>query len=148
VPDFKPHSCSRRRAEALEQYQRILALAPDDAHTWIEMATAHSSLGNFNAAVQAYDHAFQLEPDWIAIDNINREYGAALIGNGQEQKAIAVFSASLEKADRRAGDGIFRHLESHHRQTHSFRRHPIPDLILHNSCRRFCKTVLPPNGTD
>jgi DNA-binding winged helix-turn-helix (wHTH) protein/tetratricopeptide (TPR) repeat protein len=92
-----------RQAEALEQYQRILALAPDDAHTWIEMATAHSSLGNFTAAVQAYDHAFQLEPDWIAIDNINREYGAALIGNGQEQKAIAVFTASLEKTGRRAG---------------------------------------------
>jgi DNA-binding winged helix-turn-helix (wHTH) protein/tetratricopeptide (TPR) repeat protein len=92
-----------RQAEAIEQHKRILALAPDDFHTWIEMATAYSTLGNFSAAVQAYDHAFQLEPDRIDIGNINREYGAALIGNGQEQKAIAVFSASLEKPNRRAG---------------------------------------------
>lgn len=92
-----------RQAEAVEQYHRILSLAPDDSHTWIEMATAYSTLGNFTAAVQAYDHAFQLEPEWIAIGNVNREYGAALIGNGQETKAIAVFSSSLGKPDRRAG---------------------------------------------
>ncbi len=94
-----------RRAEAIEQHKRILAIAPDDAHTWIEMATAYSGLGNSAAAVQAYDHAFQIEPNWLVSGNINREYGMALVGNGEEQKAISVFSDLLEKPDRRS-DGL------------------------------------------
>ena len=94
-----------RRAEAIEQHKRILAIAPDDAHTWIEMATAYSGMGNSAAAVQAYDHAFQIEPSWLVAGNINREYGMALVGNGEEQKAVSVFSDLLEKPDRRA-DGL------------------------------------------
>ncbi|MGA8299008.1 MAG: winged helix-turn-helix domain-containing protein, partial [Terriglobales bacterium] len=94
-----------RRAEAIEQHKRILAIAPDDAHTWIEMVTAYSGLGNSAAAVQAYDHAFQIEPNWLVSGNINREYGMALVGNGEEQKAISVFSDLLEKPDRRS-DGL------------------------------------------
>ena len=92
-------------AEAIEQHKRILAIAPDDAHTWIEMATAYKDLGNFSAAVQAYDRAFQIEPNWLVSGNINREYGIALVGNGEEQKAVSVFSDLLEKPDKRA-DGL------------------------------------------
>jgi serine/threonine protein kinase/tetratricopeptide (TPR) repeat protein len=91
-----------REAEAIEQHKRILAIAPDDAHTWIEMATAYSGLGNFSAAVQAYSHAFQIEPSQWTAGNISREYGMALIGNGEEQKAVAVFSDLLGKPARRA----------------------------------------------
>ncbi len=94
-----------RQTEAIEQHKKILAIAPDDAHTWIEMATAYSSLGNSAAAVQAYVHAFQIEPSWLTSGNINREYGLALVGNGEEQKALSVFSSLLEKPDKRA-DGL------------------------------------------
>jgi DNA-binding winged helix-turn-helix (wHTH) protein/tetratricopeptide (TPR) repeat protein len=89
------------QAEAIEENKRILAIAPDDAHTWIEMATAYSVLENYSAAVQAYAHAFQIAPDWLTAGSINREYGHALVGNGEEQKAVAVFSDLLEKPDRR-----------------------------------------------
>jgi tetratricopeptide (TPR) repeat protein len=92
-------------AEAIEQHKRILAIAPDDAHTWIEMATAYKSLGNFSAAVQAYSHAFQIEPNWLTAGNINREYGEALVGDGEEQKAVSVFSDLLEKSGSRP-DGL------------------------------------------
>jgi DNA-binding winged helix-turn-helix (wHTH) protein/tetratricopeptide (TPR) repeat protein len=94
-----------RQAEAIEQHKRILAIAPDDARIWIEMATAYKSLENFSAAVQAYSHAFQIEPNWLTAGNINREYGEALVGNGEEQKAVSVFSDLLEKPDRRE-DGL------------------------------------------
>jgi eukaryotic-like serine/threonine-protein kinase len=94
-----------RLPEAIEQHKRILAIAPDDAHTWIEMATAYSALENFSAAVQAYSHAFQIAPDYLTAGNINREYGKALVGNGEEQKAVAVFSDLLEKPDKRE-DGL------------------------------------------
>jgi DNA-binding winged helix-turn-helix (wHTH) protein/tetratricopeptide (TPR) repeat protein len=94
-----------RQAEAIEQHKRILAIAPDDAQTWVEMATANKSLGNFSAAVQAYSHAFQIEPNQLTAGNINREYGEALVGNGEEQKAVSVFSDLLERPDRRE-DGL------------------------------------------
>ena len=94
-----------RPAEAIEQHKRILAIAPDDAHTWIEMATAYSQLGRFSDAVQTYSHAFQIEPNWLIAGNINREYGMALVGNGEEQKAVSVFSDLLEKPGNRA-DGL------------------------------------------
>ena len=93
------------QAEAIEQDKRILAIAPDDGRTWIEMATAYSVLGKYSAAVQAYLRAFQITPDWLTAGNINREYGKALVGNGEEQKAVAVFSDLLEKPDRRE-DGL------------------------------------------
>jgi len=94
-----------RPVEAIEQHKKILAIAPDDAHTWIEMATAYLGLENFSAAVQAYTHAFQIEPTWLVAGNINREYGKALVGNGEEQKAVSVFSDLLEKPEKRA-DGL------------------------------------------
>ncbi len=93
------------QAEAIEQHKRILAIAPDDAHTWIEMATAYVGLENFSAAVQSYSRAFQVEPNWLTAGNINREYGMALVGDGEEQKAVSVFSDLLEKPARRA-DGL------------------------------------------
>src|SRR5580658_8246629 len=92
-------------AEAIEKHKRILAIAPDDDRAWIEMATAYLGLGNFSAAVQAYSHAVQIEPNWLVSGNINREYGMALVGNGEEQKAVAVFSALLGNPARRA-DGL------------------------------------------
>jgi DNA-binding winged helix-turn-helix (wHTH) protein/tetratricopeptide (TPR) repeat protein len=94
-----------RQAEAIEQHKRILAIAPDDVNTWIEMATAYLVLEKYSAAVQAYSHAFQIAPDWLTAGNINREYGKALIGNGEEHKAVAIFSDLLEKPDKRE-DGL------------------------------------------
>lgn len=90
-----------RETDAIEQHKRILALAPDDARTWIEMATAYSMLANFSAAVQAYSQAFQIEPSLLVSGNVNREYGMALVGNGEEQKAVTVFSDLLKRPDKR-----------------------------------------------
>jgi len=94
-----------RQAEAIEQHKRILSIAPDDVNTWIEMATAYSVLEKYSAAVQAYSHAFQIAPDWLTAGSINGEYGKALIGNGEERKAVAIFSDLLEKPDKRE-DGL------------------------------------------
>ncbi|MGB6385718.1 MAG: winged helix-turn-helix domain-containing protein [Terriglobales bacterium] len=94
-----------RTAEAIEQQKRILAIAPDDAGTWIELATANRTLGDFSAAVQTYSRAFQIEPSRLIAGNISREYGMALVGNGEEKKATAVFSDILGTPTRRA-DGL------------------------------------------
>ena len=90
-----------RVLDAMEQHKRILAIAPDDAHTWIEMATANSTLGSFSDAVQEYSQAFRIEPDLLTSGNVNREYGMALVGNGEEQRAVTVFSDLLQNPARR-----------------------------------------------
>ena len=86
--------------EAIEQRKRILAIAPDDGGTWIEMATAYATL-EISRCGPGLSRAFEIAPDWLSAGNINREYGLALVGNGEEQKAIAIFSDLLTKPDKR-----------------------------------------------
>jgi eukaryotic-like serine/threonine-protein kinase len=95
----------RRETEAIEQQERILAIAPDDAGTWVELATANRTLGDFSAAVRAYSRAFQIEPSRLTSGNVNREYGMALVGNGEDQKAVTLFSDLLGTPTRRT-DGL------------------------------------------
>ncbi|HVA93780.1 MAG TPA: tetratricopeptide repeat protein [Candidatus Dormibacteraeota bacterium] len=90
-----------REKEAIAQYQQILRVAPDDATAYVEMATAYDSLGDFQKSLDAYTRAFQLEPQWLTAGNTNREYGFALVEDGQQQKAEQVFTALLAKPETR-----------------------------------------------
>lgn len=90
-----------RAPEAIKQYEQILRVAPNDATTYVEMATAYSDLGDFPNALQAYSRAFGLEPALLTAGDTNREYGAALVDDGQPQKAEQVFSALLAKPETR-----------------------------------------------
>ncbi|MGC1186375.1 MAG: winged helix-turn-helix domain-containing protein [Candidatus Acidiferrales bacterium] len=87
--------------EAIKQYQQVLRVAPDDASTYVELATAYSDLHDFPNALHAYSQAFQLEPELLTAGNTNREYGAALVDAGQPQKAEQVFSALLAEPESR-----------------------------------------------
>ena len=90
-----------RNQEAIEQLQQVLQLAPDYAGAYIGIATANKGLANYPAALQAYAKAFAIEPNWLTAGNINREYGFALVANGEDQKAEQVFTALLAKPDTR-----------------------------------------------
>jgi DNA-binding winged helix-turn-helix (wHTH) protein/tetratricopeptide (TPR) repeat protein len=90
-----------RPADAIEQYKQVLRIVPDFAHAYIGIATAYKRLGNFPAGLQAYSKAFEIEPQWMTAGNINREYGFALVANGEDQKADQVFSALLAKPETR-----------------------------------------------
>ena len=90
-----------RNPEAIDQLKQVLQLAPDYAGAYIGIATANKSLGNYPAALQAYAKAFEIEPQWLTSGNINREYGFALVANGEDQKAEQVFTALLAKSDTR-----------------------------------------------
>lgn len=90
-----------RQKEALEQYQKILKLAPDDAKTYIEIATTHKTLDELQEALSAYEEAFRLDAHLLTAGDIGREYGGVLVQMGQEQKARQIFSDMLEKADTR-----------------------------------------------
>ena len=51
-----------RAAEAIAQYKEIVRVAPDDAKTYVEMATAYRTLNQVPQALQSYAQAFQLDP--------------------------------------------------------------------------------------
>jgi DNA-binding winged helix-turn-helix (wHTH) protein/Tfp pilus assembly protein PilF/TolB-like protein len=84
-----------RQQEAIARYQEILRVAPDDAKTYVEIATANLNLGKFPEALRAYSEAFKLSPQWLTTGNINREYGFTLVENGEDEKAEQTFSALL-----------------------------------------------------
>jgi DNA-binding winged helix-turn-helix (wHTH) protein/tetratricopeptide (TPR) repeat protein len=90
-----------RAADAIEQYKQVLRVAPDFAHAYIGIATAYKELNNFPAALQAYSKAFEIDPQMLTAGNINREYGFALVANGEDQKAEQLFSALLAKPETR-----------------------------------------------
>jgi DNA-binding winged helix-turn-helix (wHTH) protein/Tfp pilus assembly protein PilF len=92
---------NERETEAIEQYRQVLRVAPGFAHAYVGIATAYKSLNNFPAALQAYSKAFEIDPQWLTAGNVNREYGFALVENGEDEKAEQVFTALLAKPETR-----------------------------------------------
>src|SRR5579862_3644239 len=94
-----------RASEAIAQYKEILRVAPDDARTYLEMATAYRTLNDVPQALQAYAQAFQLDPHWLLAGDTSREYGFLLTQNGEDQKAEELFTAMLDQPETRE-DGM------------------------------------------
>jgi eukaryotic-like serine/threonine-protein kinase len=88
-----------RTSNAIEQYNETLRVMPDYAHAYIGIATADKALGNYPQALQAYSKAFEIDPHWLTSGNINREYGFALVANGEGDKAQQVFSALVARPE-------------------------------------------------
>lgn len=86
-------------AEAIEQFQQALRLAPKDASALINIATSYSGLGNSAEALRYYGQAFELEPGWKTAGNLNHEYGFTLVQKGEEAQATKVFELALAKPD-------------------------------------------------
>jgi DNA-binding winged helix-turn-helix (wHTH) protein/tetratricopeptide (TPR) repeat protein len=90
-----------RETDGIEQYNQALRVLPDFAHAYIGIATAYKRLGRYPDALQAYSKAFEIEPQLLTSGNINREYGFALVANGEGDKAQQVFSVLLDKPETR-----------------------------------------------
>ncbi len=90
---------------AVGQYQQMLRMYPSDTRTLVELATADKTLGLFSAAVDAYNRAFQIDPAYLASGDVSREYGCALILNGEEERAAEEFKAELSDPRTRV-DGL------------------------------------------
>lgn len=84
-----------RARESLPIYDQVVRQSPDNAGLYIEIATAHSTLGEWQRSILAYEKAFSLDPGRLAGADINRAYGFTLVRNGQEDKAEQVFTALL-----------------------------------------------------
>jgi DNA-binding winged helix-turn-helix (wHTH) protein/tetratricopeptide (TPR) repeat protein len=90
-----------RADKAIGQYKEMLRAVPGDARTEVEMATAYKTLGRYQEAVGAYLQAFQMDPAYLTSGDVSREYGMALILNGEIPKAEAVFTSLLSNQSTR-----------------------------------------------
>jgi eukaryotic-like serine/threonine-protein kinase len=90
-----------REPEAMAQYKEMIRVAPDDAKTYVEMAAAYRNLNQVPQALSAYGEAFRLDPHWLVAGDTSREYGFLLIQNGEDQKAVQIFTGMLEKPETR-----------------------------------------------
>ncbi|HMD38557.1 MAG TPA: protein kinase [Candidatus Acidoferrum sp.] len=81
--------------EALDQYLELSRLFPNNPGTYIALATAYDTQGNFSEAVRNYENAFKLDPSWKTNQNINNEYGMALFHSGDEAKARETFELAF-----------------------------------------------------
>jgi DNA-binding winged helix-turn-helix (wHTH) protein/predicted Zn-dependent protease len=92
-----------RNAEAVVEYGKLIKLDPNDGTLYVDLATAEKALSRYPEAIQAYHTAFQKEPElnrW----NVSREYGFALVANGEETKATELFAQQLtDTATRETG---------------------------------------------
>lgn len=79
-------------AEGIEQDEQVLRVSPNDAHTYIDMATAYHALGKFPQSLEDYNRAFQIDPQIRFAGNISREYGFTLVEDGQITEAQQLFS--------------------------------------------------------
>lgn len=88
-----------RYDDAVEQYQQVIRIAPEDASAYINLATSYTGLGKMDDALRTYSKAFELEPNWKTSGNLNHEYGFALVRKGDEAEAKKVFELALAKPE-------------------------------------------------
>jgi tetratricopeptide (TPR) repeat protein len=84
---------------AIDQYKQVLGIAPSDAGAWINLATSEGGEGKVSDALQHYNEAFRLEPNWITTENLNHEHGFTLVRSGNEIEARRVFELALGKPE-------------------------------------------------
>ncbi|TYQ31975.1 tetratricopeptide repeat protein [Pseudanabaena sp. UWO310] len=78
---------------AIDSYDRVLAIKPDDHEAWYNRGSALSNLGREEEAIASYDKALAIKPDdheaWH-----NR--GSALGNLGREEEAITSYDEALK----------------------------------------------------
>ena len=90
---------SQKFDEALESYAKSLAINPFHASSYINIATCYNTTGQFEPAVQNYQKAFEIRPEDETGRFINHEYGFALVGAREYQKARQTFEKMLSGGD-------------------------------------------------
>ena len=89
---------------AVEAFKRSIALNPSSSSSYVNLATAYSSLENYKEAVEEYQHAFDLSPSFRTDSLVNHGSGFVLVRLGDLDGAAATFSQMLaEKGDGEPG---------------------------------------------
>jgi tetratricopeptide (TPR) repeat protein len=82
-----------RYEEAIQYYDKVLEIEPNDVYVLYNKGNAFYSLGNYTEAIQYFDKALEIEPRLVeALTN----KGLALADLGKYQEAIQYYDKALE----------------------------------------------------
>lgn len=84
-----------RPNEAIAAYRKQLEHDSLDPSNYINVAVSYRQLDRHDEAVRYYRRAFALQPSLLRLENLNHEYGIALIFSGKPDEARAVYDSML-----------------------------------------------------
>jgi tetratricopeptide (TPR) repeat protein len=86
-----------------EAFGRALAIDPSDSSSLVNLATCYSGMNRHREAVEAYEKAFALRPDFLTGQYINHEYGFTLVQLGEIDKGSDAFTTMTRNSNRLHG---------------------------------------------
>jgi tetratricopeptide (TPR) repeat protein len=90
----------KRFEAAIVAYNKSLEIHNDkDANTYINIATSHGAMGEYQKSIEYYLKAFALNPILLTITNINHEFGFTYVKMGEFEKAREVFEKMTNGPD-------------------------------------------------
>lgn len=84
-----------RPNESIAAYRKQLERDSTDPSDYINLAVSFLQLGKYDEAVRHYQRAFTLQPSLLKLENLNHEYGKALLFAGKPEEARAVYDSML-----------------------------------------------------
>lgn len=84
-----------RCAEAIPVYRRAIAMAPRVPSYWINIASCYRSVDSSEQALVAYAEAERIDSTILVRDNLNHEWGGALVRLGRFAAAESAFRRML-----------------------------------------------------
>jgi tetratricopeptide (TPR) repeat protein len=87
----------KRFDEAIEALNRHLEIYPTSASAFVNLATCYTATDRFEEAIENYKKAFDLNPQFLKVKNLNNEYGFTLVAMGEIEEAEEVFNLLLEE---------------------------------------------------
>ena len=84
-----------RPNESIAAYRKQLERDSLDPSIYINLAISYLQLAKYDEAVRNYQRAFTLQPSLLTLENLNHEYGKALLFAGKPDAARAVYDSML-----------------------------------------------------
>ena len=84
-----------RPNESIAAYRKQLERDSTSPSDYINLAISYLQLGKYDEAVRHYQRAFTLQPSLLKLENLNHEYGKALLFAGKPEEARAVYDSML-----------------------------------------------------
>ena len=92
-----------RPNESIAAYRKQLERDSTNPSDYINLAISYLQLAKYDEAVRHYQRAFTLQPSLLKLENLNHEYGKALLFAGKPEEARAVYDSMLTgNVDQRA----------------------------------------------
>ncbi|HYD51308.1 MAG TPA: protein kinase, partial [Gemmatimonadaceae bacterium] len=86
---------SHRSREAESAYREIIARDSSSGRDFVNLASVLGQSGRYEEAVRAYRRSFALEPSALMANNVNTEFGIALVLAGRRAEARAAHDSLL-----------------------------------------------------